>query len=127
MSTIKFVTKYDYFSAILSIACFVFILLIYRNLATFVFASLILLFGLYSAFGRRLSFGEERIVVRNFIFKQKLDYSDLTKFSYTNKLYGKSVINITSSTKTHQALLGYKEWLKLKVWIEQKGIACDEN
>ena len=124
---IKFVTKYDYFLAILITCCFVFALLINRSIETIIIASILLILGIYKAFGKRITFSEENIVIRNLIFRKKIDYSDVIKVSYTTRLYGKSFITIFSSQKKHKASLNYTEWVKLKDWMEQKGIECVEN
>lgn len=127
MSKIKFVTKYDYFLATISIACCIFILLIYRSPITIALASLILLIGVHKSFSRRIFFREESINIRSLNTTKKLAYSDVSKLTYTTKLYGKSFITISCSKISHKALLGYREWVKLKAWMENKGIECEEN
>jgi hypothetical protein len=127
MSKIKFVSKYDYFLAILIITCCIFILLIHRSLMTFTLTAFVLVFGILKAFGKQITFTDKNIKVRDLLFKGELLYSDLSKVLYTTKLYGKSFITISTSKKNHKARFNYTEWVKLKKWIENKGIACEEN
>lgn len=127
MSPIRFSTKYDYFIGVVSIACFIFILLIYRSPSTIALASLVLILGLHKAFGRRIVFRDEDMNVRNLISNQKIAYSDVRQLCYTTKLYGNSYITIFCEKKNHKALLSFKEWQALKPWMENKGIECKEN
>ena len=124
---IKFVTRYDYFQALLGFTGFVVLLLVNTNLGTVLISLWFLLFGFYKSFGRKITFYESFLITRKLNKEKKINYSEVNKITYTTNLYGKSFIRLLSDNRVYKGYIDYSEWEKLKDYLLIKGIKCDEN
>lgn len=123
----KFSTKFDYFQAIFGIASFIILLSINTNFGTILLGLFILVFGVYKAFGRRILFNDENVIVIHLISKIKINYSEVKEVRYVTQLYGKSILRVFTSQKQFNGYIDYSNWKKLKSWLEEKEINCNES
>lgn len=123
----KFSTKFDYFQAIFGIASFIILLSINTNFGTILLGLFILVFGVYKAFGRRILFNDENVIVIHLISKIRINYSEVKEVRYVTQLYGKSILRVFTSQKQFNGYIDYSNWKKLKSWLEEKEINCNES
>lgn len=122
----KFESKFDYLQAVVGILASGILISINQNVGTIILGSIILMFGIYKAFGRRIYFYEKDIIIRYFNRRTKINYSEVKEVSYTTHLYGKPILSIRTNHMKFKGYIDFSEWEKLKDWLEIKGIKCIE-
>jgi len=118
-----FISYYDFSQMLYSIILSICILVLKINIQTLLLVVVIVSYGFFDAFGRRLIISNNKIKYRFLIFKSNYNLEEINYAKFNSVLYGHATLFLYTKKRKLVGYFRHEDKIKLKYFLDNSKIS----